>query len=68
MTTQTAGIAARYLDINDLADRYGISAATIYRWRSEGRDMPRALKIGNAVRWRLEEVERWEAEHTGEAI
>ena len=68
MTTQTVRTEARYLDVNDLAERYGISVFTIYRWRSEGRDMPPALKIGNAVRWRLEEVERWEAEHTGEAL
>lgn len=50
-----------YLTPDDLAERWGVSVATIYRWRTEGRDLPRALKIGAAVRWRPAEVERWEA-------
>lgn len=63
MTLQTT--RARYLNVNDLAERYGVSAFTIYRWRSEGRDMPKAVKIGQAVRWREEELDRWDAEHEG---
>lgn len=52
-----------HLSVDDLAARFGVAVSTIYRMRSEGADLPRALKIGGAVRWRLDEVERWEAEH-----
>ena len=50
------------LDINELAEQLGISVATIYRWRSEGQDMPHAMKIGGRVRWTQDSVDSWLAE------
>ncbi|TFD22130.1 AlpA family transcriptional regulator [Cryobacterium sp. TMS1-13-1] len=41
----------RNLDVNDVAQQLGLSVATIYRWRSDGTDMPKAFKIGGRVRW-----------------
>ena len=41
----------RNLDVNEVAEQLGMSVATIYRWRSDGTDMPKAFKIGGRVRW-----------------
>lgn len=56
-------LGAGFMGPQDMADRYGVSLATVYRWRSLGINLPPALKIGNAVRWRLSTVEAWEAKH-----
>ena len=56
-----------FLTIDDLAERWGISPATLYRWRSDGADMPPAVRIGNRVRYRLAAVEAWEAAREGSA-
>ncbi|GAB3389201.1 hypothetical protein GCM10027568_11110 [Humibacter soli] len=53
----------RLLNINELAERWGVSAGTLYRKRSQGEDLPTAVKIGSQVRWRLEVVEAWELAH-----
>lgn len=50
----------KLLDVNDLAERWGISTATIYRKRSLGEPLPTAVRIGSAVRWREEVVSAWE--------
>lgn len=55
----------RLWDVNDLAEHLGVSVATIYRRRSLGEPLPRALKIGHSVRWKPEVVEAWIAEQTG---
>ena len=45
-----------------LARRWGISPRTLeqWRWRGEG---PQFLKIGSAVRYRLEDIEAYEQQH-----
>lgn len=48
-----------YLDINDLAEILGLSKASLYRWRSDGTDMPQGFKIGSRVRWTRESVDEW---------
>lgn len=53
------------LNAADLAMRYGKSTSSIYRlccYHPE--QLPPSLKIGNSRRWRLEDVERWEAAQT----
>jgi len=59
MSTQTLRTKTRYLDINDLAEELGVSVATLYRWRSDGSDMPTGFKIGSQVRFRQETVDAW---------
>jgi predicted DNA-binding transcriptional regulator AlpA len=49
----------RNLDVNDVAEQLGMSVATIYRWRSDGTDMPRAFKVGGRVRWTQQSVDDW---------
>lgn len=59
MSTKTVSAGGRHLDVHQLADQLGVSVQTIYRWRSEGADMPRGFKVGNGVRWRQERVDEW---------
>jgi predicted DNA-binding transcriptional regulator AlpA len=53
--------STRHLGQNDLAQRWGISARTLERWRWIG-DGPAFLKIGARVAYRMEDVEAYEAE------
>lgn len=57
----------QYLRPEDLAERYKVPLATVYRWNSEGTG-PRRLKIGRHVRYRLSDCEAWEAEHLSEQV
>ena len=59
MTQFTARISGRYLDIGALAEQLGVSIQTLYRWRSEGHDMPKGFMVGARVRWRQETVDAW---------
>lgn len=47
------------LSIQEVAEQLCVSTATLYRWRSEGQDMPRAMRIGSRVRWTQESVDEW---------
>jgi len=47
------------LDVKGLSALTGMSVSTIYRKRSLGEPLPRAVKLGSAVRWRLPDVEQW---------
>lgn len=50
-----------YLSVKQLAARYSASVPTIWRWARET-DFPSPVKLGpNVTRWRLEDVEKWEA-------
>ncbi|NTE96734.1 helix-turn-helix transcriptional regulator [Agrobacterium tumefaciens] len=66
MTQEAAGAAL--LTDADLAKRWGVSAKTIKRWRSEGKT-PESLKIGRrggfgqGVRYRIEDVIAFEEKH-----
>jgi excisionase family DNA binding protein len=51
----------RLIDINELAAQLAVSRQTLYRWRSEGHDMPAALLVGSRVRWRQGSVDDWVA-------
>jgi Helix-turn-helix domain len=50
-----------YLTQVELAVRWRISPRTLERWRWAG-EGPRFIKIGGLVRYRLEDIERFEAE------
>ena len=47
------------LTARDLSAQIGWSEGTIYRKRSLGESLPKALKIGFAVRWRQSDVDAW---------
>lgn len=52
----------QHLSPEDLAQRYKVPIATVYRWNSESTG-PRRLKVGKHVRYRLSDVQAWEAKH-----
>lgn len=54
-------MGVRHLKQADLADRWNISPRTLERWRWIG-EGPTYLKIGGRVVYRLEDVERFEAQ------
>ncbi len=50
----------QFLTDSDLAARYGISRATVWRWTSAGR-LPPPVRLGEATtRWPLEGVIQYE--------
>lgn len=43
-----------------LADRFGVSRSTIWRWTHEG-SFPKPVSLSpRCTRWRMEDVEKWE--------
>lgn len=50
----------RLLSVEDLEARWGCTAAVIYGMRYRG-DAPPAIKLGRELRWRVADVEAWEA-------
>ncbi|WP_377681048.1 helix-turn-helix transcriptional regulator [Micrococcus luteus] len=49
-----------HLTPQDLAAREGVPVATVYNWRTSGYG-PRGFRVGKYLRYRLEDVEAWEA-------
>ena len=49
-----------YVSDKQVADRYGVSRETIWRWKREG-DFPKAVKLSRGMtRWRISDLEEWE--------
>lgn len=46
------------LTVQQVAARINCSPRTVYRLADSG-DMPRPLKIGWLVRWRVSDIEKW---------
>ncbi len=66
MTTPTAAAEWRLdplLTIDDVAAWLGKPKNTLYAWHSRGKG-PRAIRVGNTLRYRRSEVERWLDAHT----
>ena len=48
--------AEQYLDVNQGAESYNVSADSIYRWKRAG-DFPKSVRIGKGVtRWRMSDL------------
>ena len=51
----------KYLSDKELAARYEVSRITPWRWTKKG-SFPSPVKLGpNCTRWKLSEIEAWEA-------
>lgn len=50
-----------WLSNEDVADRYGVSVATVRKWRHESTG-PKGVRFGRHVRYSVTELERWERE------
>jgi excisionase family DNA binding protein len=59
MTVRFATGAKALLTAKDLSAQTGWSVSTIYRKRSLGESLPRAVKIGGHVRWRQADIDAW---------
>jgi predicted DNA-binding transcriptional regulator AlpA len=53
-------LQARYLSDKELATRYSVHRATPWRWVKGGK-LPAPIKINGATRWKLADIEAWEA-------
>lgn len=54
--------AQLYLSVKQVADRYGVSTDTIWRWKRQG-NFPKAVEVGpNVTRWRLSDLEAYESQ------
>lgn len=56
------------LTIKELAARLQVGVSTLYRWRSDGKPLPPAIRLGGAVRWRPEDVDAWIENQPQEAV
>lgn len=52
------------LTVRDLATLMGWAEHTVYQRRYRGDSLPRSIVIGQTIRFRRDEVERWLEEHT----
>lgn len=53
-------MAPKWLDQSELAERYGVTRQTIYRWRKRGLAPP-AHRIGGRYLFKESEVDEWES-------
>lgn len=57
-----SGTPAFYLNANQVADRYGVSTDTVWRWARKG-DMPKPVKLSpGSTRWLLSDLTKHEAQ------
>jgi hypothetical protein len=64
--SQKPDSVVRHLTQGQLADRWRMSPRTLERWRWLG-EGPRFLKIGGRVVYRLQDIERYEAEQLSDS-
>lgn len=51
----------KYLSDKQVAERYGVTVPTVWRWHKSDPKFPRAIKLSSGTtRWNLSEVEAWE--------
>lgn len=54
--TARSQLKSPYLTVDQVAQRYGVSEDSIWRWKRDG-DLPAPLRVGlNCTRWRLPDL------------
>ncbi len=54
-------MADTFLSDSQLAGRYGVHRATLWRWAQTGK-FPKPVRLSpGCTRWKLSEIEAWEA-------
>ena len=57
-----------WMTAKQLANRYDVSVATVWRWSRDRADFPKPVRIGdNCTRFKVTEIESWEAALQGAA-
>lgn len=57
-----------YLNDKQIADRFGVSRVTVWRWRKTDPAFPEPVELSpGCARWKLADIEDWEAVKAGEA-
>lgn len=64
MKSYTKGQQPLYLSDKTLAERYEVHRASIWRWVQAGK-FPNPIKVVGSTRWKLADVEQWEAAQQG---
>lgn len=61
-------MSIRYISANELASRFGVSKATIWRWKRVGL-IPSPIYLGaRCTRWREEDIQAYERGLIAEAV
>lgn len=56
-----------YLSDKQLGERFSVARGTIWRWHRTDPQFPRAVTLSSGcTRWRLEDIEAWEAQVVAE--
>jgi predicted DNA-binding transcriptional regulator AlpA len=50
---------SEFLSERQLGNRLGVGVVTLRRWRWEGREMPKSIRLGRLVRYPKTEVDSW---------
>lgn len=57
-----------FLTDKQIAARYGVTRPTIWGWTRDDPTFPKPIKLSpGCTRWKLSEIEAWEAAKAGEA-
>jgi len=58
-----------YLSDKQVADRYSVSRATIWRWVKADKHFPSPVELSSGcTRWRLADLQTWEATKPGAVV
>lgn len=58
----TASLTTVCLSVSQVAERYGVSADGIWRWKRQG-NFPRPIRVGpNCTRWRMSDLIEYESQ------
>lgn len=60
MKNLSKDLTTLYLSDRDLAARYSVHRATPWRWAQSG-NLPAPVKINGCTRWKLSDIQEWEA-------
>lgn len=58
--------ASTYLSDSQLANRFGVSRQTTWRWAATDPTFPKPIKLSaGCTRWKLSDLEAWESAKAG---
>lgn len=59
--------SARFFSDSQVADMYGVTRQTVWRWAATDPTFPKPIKLSpGCTRWKLSAIELWESGKAGE--